>query len=104
MCFDSQWCETIEMVFEGVTALNLRPAGDNYTADVSAASLIVKDASVFFCGDGIREWDENYEGTWITAYSLRWRFVRWSVLHRNIPCRQGDTRGVRHLFCILKAY
>jgi hypothetical protein len=22
----------------------------------------------------------------------------------NIPCRQGDTRGVQHLFCILKAY
>jgi hypothetical protein len=76
MCFDSQWCDTIEMVFEGVNALNLRPAGDNYTADISAASLIVKAASIFFRDDGIEEWDENYEGTWITAYSLRWRFVR----------------------------
>ena len=76
MCFDSQWCDTIEMVFEGVTAFNLRPARDNYTADISAASLIVKDASIFFFDDRIQEWDENYEGTWITAYGLRWRFVR----------------------------
>ena len=76
MCFDSQLCDSIEMVFEGVTAFNLRPAGDNYTADISAASLIVKDSSIFFGDDEIKEWDENYEGTWITAYSLRWRFVR----------------------------
>lgn len=76
MCFDSQCCDTIEMVFEGVTAFNLRPAGDNRTADISAASLIIKDESVFFCDNEIEEWDEKYEGTWISAYSLRWRFVR----------------------------
>lgn len=76
MYFDSQWCETIEMVFEGVTAANLRPAGDNCAADIFEAALFVKDASIFFCDDGIKEWNENYEGTWITAYSLRWRFVR----------------------------
>jgi len=75
MYFDSQCCDSIEMVFEGVTAFNLRPVGDNYTADISSASLIVKDASVFFCDDSIEEWDENYEGTWISAYSLCWRFV-----------------------------
>lgn len=76
MYFDSQWCDTIEMVFEGVTAFNLRPAGDNYTADISAASLITKDATIFFCDDGNQEWDKKYEGTWITAYGLCWRFVR----------------------------
>ena len=75
MCFESQWCDKIELVFEGVTALNLRPAGDNFTADISSASIIVKNESVFFCDDGIQEWDENYSGTWITAYSLRWRFM-----------------------------
>ncbi|HWQ41880.1 MAG TPA: hypothetical protein VN456_07570 [Desulfosporosinus sp.] len=52
MGFDSQWCGTIELVFEGVTAFNLRPAGDNNTADIWAASLIVKGTSVFFCNDG----------------------------------------------------
>lgn len=34
------------------------------------------EIALFFRDDGIEEWDENYEGTWITAYSLRWRFVR----------------------------
>ena len=76
MFFDSQWCDTIEMVFEGVTAFNLRPAGDNYGADILEASIIIKDSSIFFCVDGFQEWNENYEGTWITAFSLRWRFVR----------------------------
>ena len=71
MCLDSQWCNTIEMVFEGVIAFNIWPAGDNYMACISSASLFVKDASVFFCDDGIEKRDENYEDTWITAYSLR---------------------------------
>ncbi|KPU43498.1 hypothetical protein OXPF_29390 [Oxobacter pfennigii] len=75
MSFDSQCCDSIEMVFEGVTAFNLRPSKDNHSADIFSAAIIVKDASVFFCDDGIKERDETYGGTWITAYSLRWRFV-----------------------------
>jgi hypothetical protein len=76
MCIDSQLCDPIEMVFDGVTAFNLRPAGDNYAADISSASLFVKNASIFFCDYAVKEWDEKYEGTWISAYSLRWHFVR----------------------------
>ena len=45
---DSQQCSNIEMIFEGVTALNLRPPLDNYFGDIYEASIIVKDASVFF--------------------------------------------------------
>ncbi len=26
-----------------------------------------------------------------------------AAIYQNISCRQGDTREVRHLFCILKA-
>ncbi len=76
LCIDSQWCDTIEMVFDGVTAFNLRPAGDNYMADILSASLFVKNAAIFFCDNEIEGWDEMYDGTWITAYSLRWRFVK----------------------------
>lgn len=75
LVFDSQWCDSIEMVFEGVTAFNLRPPEDNYSADIYGATLIVKDESVFFCDDIVAGWDENQIGTWITAYGLRWRFV-----------------------------
>ena len=38
MTIDSQLCQSIEMVFEGVTALNLRLAGDNSAEDIYGAS------------------------------------------------------------------
>lgn len=72
---ESQWCQPIEMVFEGVTALNLRPSGDNYDSIIFDASLYLKDASVFFSDCYLEQIDKSYEGTWITAYSLRWRFI-----------------------------
>lgn len=72
---DSQISNNIEMIFEGMTAMNLRPPGDNYFGDIFGASLILKDASIFFCDDEVQEIDTDYEGTWICAYSLKWRFV-----------------------------
>lgn len=71
----SQQCRDFEMIFEGVTALNLRPAVDKYTADIYDASLFVRDASVFFSDSCLEKPDTSYEGTWITAYGLRWRFT-----------------------------
>jgi len=75
MRFDSQWCRPIEMVFEGVTALNLRPASDNHSSNIFEATLLLQNAAVFFCDDTVNETDEAYTGTWIKAYGLRWRFV-----------------------------
>lgn len=75
MLFQSQWCSDFELVFEGATGLNLRPAGDNYSADIYGASIYVKNASVFFCDGETTDFDKTYDGTWIVAYSLRWRFL-----------------------------
>lgn len=72
---DSQWCESIELVFEGVTALNLRPPADNYMADISGASLFIKNASVFFFDSDIDMPDTTNDGTWISSYSLRWQII-----------------------------
>ena len=79
MIYDSQWCKPIEMVFEGVLALNLRPAEDNYVSIVFGASVILKDETVYFYD----EYDEkkltepeSYPGTWIKAFSLRWRLIK----------------------------
>lgn len=73
--FESQWCRPIEMIFEGVTALNLRPSSDNYSSNIYGATLLLQNASVFFCDDTINDIDELYIGTWVKAYSLRWRFA-----------------------------
>ena len=73
MRFDSQFCNAIEMVFEGVVALNLRPAPDNYTSEIFNASLLLRDGIIFFADsrDGITR---AYDGTWIEAHGLRWKF------------------------------
>jgi len=72
--FDSQWCNSIEMVFEGVTALNLRPSADNHFSFIYSASLFLRNATIFFCDEHMDDIDKTYEGTWIESYSLRWRF------------------------------
>lgn len=71
----SQLCPDIELVFEGVTALNLRPDSENFMADIFDSTLLVEDASVFFCDSYMEKADTSYQGTWIAAYSLKWRFA-----------------------------
>lgn len=71
----SQQCRNFEMAFQGVTALNLRPAADNYTGDIFDAAIIVQDESIFFSDSFMEHVNLIYEGTWITAYSLKWRYV-----------------------------
>jgi hypothetical protein len=75
---ESQWCNPIELVFEGVTTLNLRPPKDNYSADIFGASVFVKDETIFFFDSNMEELDVAYTGTWISAYSLRWKFTSLS--------------------------
>jgi len=74
MRFDSQWCNSFEMTFEGVTALNLRPSSDNFSSDIFDASLFVKDETILFFDSRIDAIDKSYGGTWIESYGLRWRF------------------------------
>lgn len=75
MVFDSQMCQSFELVFEGVTAMNLRPGNEDYDACLCDGSIIIKDCTVFFCDTELNEIDLEYPGTWITSYSLRWRFI-----------------------------
>ena len=90
MLFHCDWTPPIELVFEGVKGLNLRPGGNNTCSAISSADCRVRDAAVFFC-DGDCDREEDYEGTKILAYSLRWRFL--SAPTGGPPfslCRQQD--------------
>ena len=71
----SQWCPRVELIFEGVTALNLRPPGENYLGDILDCTLLVQDCAVYWADSGLEKADFSYPGTWITAYSLKWRFL-----------------------------
>jgi len=72
---DSQICGSLEMVFEGVKAVRLRPAGDNETGDIFEATICVNDCAVLFCDEEDATFDSPGEGTWVIAYSLRWRYI-----------------------------
>ena len=69
------WCPPIELVFEGVTAFNLRPTPDNYSSDISCATLkLSTDETILFCVDEIENEKDANDSTWIKAFNLRWRF------------------------------
>lgn len=73
--FHSQWCRRFELEFISTTALNLRPAAENYGSNLFEAALIVRDWGIFFSDSYMQEPSTEYEGTWITAYALRWRYT-----------------------------
>lgn len=75
MTIQSQCCPNFELVFEGVTALHVRPSPDNQFCIIFEATLLVEQASLFFCDGYCNCTDTTYPGTWITAYSLKWRFL-----------------------------
>jgi len=79
MRFDSQWCRSIEMVFEGVIGLNLRPSSDNTTSFLYGASMFVQDGIISFYDSHIDSIDKSYEGTWIESFGLRQ--PKWPALH-----------------------
>jgi len=71
----SQCCPKVEMVFEGVTALNLRPPGEEYLGCLFDCTLRVKNGEVYFADCALEQADPSYQGTWITACDLKWRFL-----------------------------
>ncbi len=68
-------CTTIELIFDGVTALNLRPPADICTADIFGASLFIKNVSVYFFDSEIDMPDTTNSDIWVNSYSLRWRKI-----------------------------
>lgn len=75
MIFDSLWSESIEIVFEGVLLLNLRPAQDKYSSEWFSATILFKDRAIQFYDDKVDSEQQNYEGTWINALGMRWSFI-----------------------------
>lgn len=75
MKFDSQWSDSIELVFSGVLDSRLKPAEDNYTSNLFDASIILKDETIYFFTAYVKEVDESFNGTWIKSLEVRWRYV-----------------------------
>ncbi len=72
---NSEWYGVVELCFEGVQAVNIRPAKAGCLRVILSATLIVKDASVFWADDYMEEENLEHKGSWIKALSLKWRRI-----------------------------
>lgn len=75
MIFYNDWGENIEVVFEGILTLHLKPNTEDCDSIIFSASILLKDKTIFFYDDDVDEALEDYDGTWINALGMRWRFV-----------------------------
>lgn len=76
MLFHCDWTPPVQLVFEGVKALNLRPVGTYGCSALIQATCRVRNAMVFFCEGWCEEGEEGaFPDTAIWSYSLRWRFL-----------------------------
>ena len=67
----------IEMEFEGLKYLKLFPTDDQYTCEILDSTMILKNDCIYWCDcGGLSETDlDNYSGTMICAWKLRWRSI-----------------------------
>jgi len=73
---DSCWCNSLELVFEGVLSLNLRPAKDNHSSNIWAASIMIENEIVFFSTDDVSDTNTfTDDTTWVSAFSLKWKCI-----------------------------
>ena len=75
MIIGSQWCNPLELVFEGLLGLNLRPSGYNYDSIIFSATLRLKDETILFADGDLDSDDPPDDSTCVKALSLRWRFA-----------------------------
>lgn len=73
----SEFLSTIELEFEGLKYLKLFPINEQYTCEILASTMIIKNDSIYWCDCGsVSEGDiDSYDGTLICASKLRWRSI-----------------------------
>lgn len=74
--FDSDWSDSIKVIFEAVQLMQLVPPAENYLADLFDASVFVKNHEVYFYDSSLAEIPETYSGTWVKALGMRWRTLK----------------------------
>ena len=72
---NSVWYGVVELCFERVVVMRLRPTAENYDNYISCGTLVVKDESVFWADDHLKGEDLSYDGSYIKALSLKWRKI-----------------------------
>lgn len=72
---NSGWYGIAELCFEGVLAVNIRPATENYSREIFEGTLLVKDETVLWADWYMEQEDLSFDGSYIKALSLKWRKI-----------------------------
>ncbi len=72
---NSIWCGRVELCFEGVQAVNLRPSPADATRAIQEATLLVKYRSAFWADARMSSVNCAHDGTFIHALSMKWRRI-----------------------------
>ena len=67
------WRGIVELCFEGVQDMHIRPAKESETNCIFSATLLVHDETIFWADDELDNEDLSYNGTFIKALNLKWR-------------------------------
>ncbi len=76
MWVQSQMCGNLYLVFERVSACNLRPPLEDCTAEILDCTLLFEGGRLFFCDGCCEAADLSYGGTYVLAERMRWRFFQ----------------------------
>lgn len=89
--FQRQWenPSTIEMLFEELECLTLKPVGEDYTGDIFGAYMTIENnCLVWFDSDDFKDdYKELYEYsdvTWIKARRVKWRVAEECIGNAEI--------------------
>lgn len=72
---NSGWYGIVELCFEGLIAMNLRPALENCSRELYSGSLIVKDECIFWADEFLENENQDFSGSYIKALNLKWRKI-----------------------------
>lgn len=72
---NSAWYGIVEICFEKIVAINIRPEEENLEPYIYDATLIVNNEGVFWADSYMEAEDTSYDGTYIKALSMKWRKI-----------------------------
>ena len=76
LVFESQFGGKIELVMLAPKFVQLIPPAENYLANLDGASVFLKDCMVYFYDSYFPSIPEIYDGTYIIAMGMIWRFMK----------------------------
>ncbi len=72
---NSGWYGIVELCFEGVLAINLRPPKENYSREIYEATLRIQNETILWADWYMETEDLSHDGSYIKALNLKWRKI-----------------------------